>query len=150
VAMIAAAMVGNVIAQVANPASATWSDYLQSSDPVDKKIVAQIQKMQWWEACIVWGREAKARKDLRRMYAFQEFLRSDGTINGIDLGGARGRDPELGMTLCGVLAAMGRPDSTNQTETATRHSAQLVYRSRRIYVYTEGKDANGVVRSIQR
>lgn len=84
------------------------------------------------------------------MYALQEFLRSDNTINGRHLGGASGRDPEIGMSLCGVLAAMGRPDKVNQTETATRHHSQLIYRSRGIYVYTEGADANGIVRSIQR
>lgn len=151
IAAVAAAVLigGSVLAQVANPASATWSDFTSSRDAVDKRIVAGIAKMEWWDACIAWGREAKSRKDLRRMYALQEFLRSDNTINGKDLGGVTGRSPEIGMTVCGVLAAMGRPDKINQTETASQHHSQLVYRSRGIYVYTDGPDANGVVRSIQ-
>jgi hypothetical protein len=133
-----------------NPASATWSDFLASSDAHDRKLAAEVQKRDWWLTCAAWGQEARSRKNLRRMYGLQAFLLHEKNINGIDVGRVATREVEIGMTFCGVVATLGMPDRLNQTETATRHRSQMVYRSRGLYVYVEGSDANGIVRTIQR
>lgn len=134
-----------------NPATAKWHDFVTSDDPADRKVVKYIQTTtEWWRLCLAWGKEAKARKDLRRMYALQAYLKAESFINGKDEGAVREREPEIGMTFCGVLAAVGMPDRVNQTERANAHRNQMVYRARRLYVYTEGRDANGTVVSIQR
>lgn len=47
------------------------------------------------------------------------------------------REPILGMNLCAVLAAFGRPDRANRT--TTRHGVrwQLVYESPKRYIYLD-------------
>jgi hypothetical protein len=79
------------------------------------------------------------------------MLQADKILNDLDTEMAPKRQVEIGMNTCGVLAAFGRPTSVNTTRTASTTSAQLVYRDRRLYVYTEaeGRSGNGIVRTIQ-
>lgn len=129
-----------------------WPKILASKTPSDVKLVAEIQKMKWFDACAAWGIATRSAQASRRAEALREFLLHDGTINGLDLGNARTREVEVGMTACGTYAALGLPEAANTTTTARTTSQQLVYRSRGMYVYTEGRagDHNGTVRTIQR
>jgi hypothetical protein len=147
-ALLAAAMLPALAAPI-EPAVATWSDFTRSTDPADKKLVTEIEHMKWFDVCMAWGREARSRKNLRRMYAMQDFLTAESFINGTDLGAVSSKEPAIGMTFCGVLGMLGRPDQVNQTVRTGRHHSQMVYRGRHVYIYTDGEDVNGTVTSIQ-
>jgi hypothetical protein len=141
-------------AVAAGPATPTqipadWRAFTASKEPADRTLVAQIQKMDWWDACIAWGKETRHVKDKRRLTALYAMLVDEKLINAKDIVQVQSRAPAIGMTACGVMAALGSPNEINQTKTAGRHRAQLVYRSRNTYVYTEGTDANGIVTGIQ-
>jgi hypothetical protein len=131
------------------PIPATWGAFQGSSQPADKKAVASVLKMEWWKVCETWGREARSGKNPRMKAATLAFLVEGNYVNGSDLNQVKNKTPEIGMTFCGVVAAMGMPDSVNQSKRASGHHNQMIYRSRHIYVYTDGKDANGLVTSIQ-
>ncbi len=83
--------------------------------------------------------------------ALREFLLNASTINGIDLMHVASRTVGIGISSCGVIASLGTPDDINYTTTASSTRAQMVYRSRGIYVYTDAgpNDGNGIVRSVQ-
>lgn len=152
-------MVGSAEAQQANPPKAShskeipdsWPDFRASSNPDDKRLVTTIEKMKWSDVCRDWGREVRAKKESRRLVALREFLLQSDTINGIDLMHVGERNVAVGMTACGVTASLGSPDTINYTTTASRTGAQMVYRSRGIYVYTDAapNNGNGIVRSVQ-
>ncbi|MDI6749341.1 MAG: hypothetical protein QMD73_04085 [Rhodocyclaceae bacterium] len=129
----------------------SWPAFKVSSNPDDKRLVAIIEKMKWWEVCRDWGREARAKKESRRLVALREFLLQGDTINGIDLMHVSERNVAVGMTACGVIASLGLPDTINYTTTASHTGAQMVYRSRGVYVYTDAapNNGNGIVRSVQ-
>lgn len=131
------------------PVPATWQGFQESRYAPDRTLVTSIRKMELYAACIAWGRAARAGNDDRRKFAFLAYIQSENGINGTDVGSVRERHPVIGMSLCGVAAVMGRPDAVNQTQTATRHRSQLVYRAKRTYVYMEGETANGLVTAVQ-
>jgi len=122
-----------------------------STDPQTKRLVATIEKMKWWDACDSWGKASRAHKDIKRAELLRAFLTSDNTLTGFDMGHAGDRSVAIGMTECGVWAALGKPTSVNQTETASGSSAQYVYREKNVYVYVHqvSRSNNRVVRSIQ-
>ena len=62
-----------------------------------------------------------------------------------DAGYIRERRIRVGMDECSVVAALGKPDALNRTNNAYGRRDQLVYQSKRMYVYTE----NGIVRAWQ-
>ena len=135
------------------PLPITWQGFIQSSFPTDKKNVVAVLKTgttKWWETCAAWGRETRGH-DERREKAYLAYLTSERLINGPDRGHVSDRSIDIGMTECGVFAALGMPEHLNQTETAYGTTAQFVYRSGRLYVYTEPGRGNGpnVVRAIQ-
>lgn len=138
-------------AKAPEPIPSSWREFLLSDDPANKRVTAEIQKMQWFDACNAWGREARAMKNERRRMALMFYLRDDKLINGVDLGNVPGPLPQTGMTACGVIAMLGHPSKVNNTERGNRLSAQWVYRERGIYVYTEGTPSNhnGTVTSVQ-
>lgn len=126
----------------------TWHEFTHSRNAADTAAVKRIEKMEWWKVCAAWGRASRG-KDPRFAAAAQAYLVQERTINGHDLANLKARRPEIGMTFCGVLAQLGMPEALNQTARASGHHAQLVYRTRRLYVYTDGLDANGLVTSVQ-
>ena len=87
----------------------------------------------------------------KRGDALRYFLQDRKLINDIDDANAAKSQIAVGMTACGTYAAFGNPDVVNTTTTANTTSEQIVYRSRRLYVYTESRagNHNGVVRSFQ-
>jgi len=122
-----------------------------SADPQDKKLVAAIEKMQWWDACRDWGREWRSKKATRRFVALREFLVDAQLINGPDLMRVFERQVVVGMTSCGVYASIGKPEDINYTTTALGTRAQMIYGDRELYVYTEAAadEGNGIVTAIQ-
>ncbi len=129
----------------------SWQGFLASRDPEDQRLVAAIKNMDWWKACTEWGRERHQRKDSRRAAALREFLLSDDTINGTDLMNVADKKVAVGMTACGVYASLGMPNKINYARTASSLTAQIIYRDRNMYIYTEAASGNhnGIVRSIQ-
>lgn len=112
-----------------------------------------IHVAHWWDACAAWGHLAKSGHDHAREQAYLSYLSDRGLLSTRDMGAASG-DVEIGMTQCGVIAALGMPDGgVHTTEMARHRSSQMVYRSRGIYVYTDdSKPSNGqeTVTAIQR
>lgn len=133
------------------PIPKSWYAFAQSSNPEDRRLVVAIEKMKWWEVCRDFGRELRANRDPRRLAALREFLLSDKTINGADLANVKSGNVAVGMTTCGVYASLDLPNKINQTTRAQSTSAQIIYRDRGVYVYTEARpnDGNGIVTAIQ-
>jgi hypothetical protein len=61
------------------------------------------------------------------------------------LGGIKDKRPVLGMDICAVIAALGRPERANRSVRKGMEHYQLVYSDRRLYVYLD----NGIVTSWQ-
>lgn len=133
------------------PIPENWGAFVASANPADQILVSSIKKMKWWDICRDYGREVRNNRDGRRLAALREYLLGQDLINGLDLMGVRDRRVAIGMSTCGVMATLGLPSTINNTTTATRTTAQMVYRDRDMYVYTEAKanEANGIVRTIQ-
>jgi hypothetical protein len=138
----------SALVHAAPPVPTNWTEFEKSLAAEDIAIVRRLRKIEWWEACQLWGRSVREVKDARLRVGAREFLLSQRLINGKDLGHVGDRSVDIGMTACGVFAALGRPHTVNQTQTARGHHSQLVYG--RLYVYVDGVDANGVVTAIQR
>lgn len=108
--------------------------------------------MDWFKVCEAWGRVMRqAKPSPKRENALREYLIDEKLINGVDFNNVRERTVQTGMTACGVFASLGMPEDVNTTTTAHATRQQLVYRQRRMYVYTESRpnDHNGLVRSVQ-
>jgi hypothetical protein len=133
------------------PIPRNWKAFEASTNPEDVRLVVAIKKSNWWEACRDFGVEERRRREGRRLAALREFLLDENLINDVDLANTRERKVVVGMTACGVYASLGLPNNINQTTTARSTTAQLVYRDRRMYVYTEAgsHNGNGIVRTIQ-
>ena len=133
------------------PIPQTWSGFIGSTLKSDIGLVKEITSSDVWRLCISWGKEARSRKFTRRGTAIREYLIDSKFINGADLSASYESVPSIGQTTCGVFAVLGRPDTINYTKSRRSTSSQMVYRSRSIYVYTDGSDddANGIVRSVQ-
>jgi hypothetical protein len=129
----------------------SWQEFRASTRKDDKALVAQIEKTDWWKNCAAWGAEARKKTPTRKMWALQANLRESSIINGVDLGGVRGRVPEIGMTTCGAFAVMGLPEDVNRTKTASSERVQLVWRNPRVYAYTQTStgDGNALIHSVQ-
>jgi len=113
--------------------------------------VAQIEKAEWWKNCAAWGSEARKKTPSRKMWALQTYLQATSAINGVDLGGVRGKVPEVGMTTCGAFAVMGAPEDINRTKNAGGERIQFVWRTPRVYAYTYTStgDGNALINSVQ-
>lgn len=116
---------------------ADWAAWKASKIAGDIKIVKGIETGKWWNACRDWGNSLRAKGKTRRGEALQDFLLSEDMINGLDLTHARKREVEIGMTQCGLFAAIGMPNHTNDSRSASYKRSQLVYERPRRYIYTE-------------
>ena len=115
------------------------------------RLAAKVRAMKWYDACRAWGREARAAKATPLREALIEHLKSSDTVNSTDLYAVTDRVPRVGMTVCGVYAMLGLPDSENRTTLPTLMQTQMVYNGRSLYVYTRAKpdDNNGIVYAVQ-
>jgi len=129
----------------------SWQEFRDSQRKDDKSIVAQIEKTEWWKNCVSWGAESRKKSQSRKMWALQANLQASTMINGVDLGGVRGKVPEVGMTTCGAFAVMGLPEDVNRTKSASGERIQFVWRNARVYAYTQTStgDGNALVHSVQ-
>lgn len=72
------------------------------------------------------------------------------SIRSQDRGGVLNREPILGMSMCGVIAALGMPVRNNRSVYQSGERHQFVYERPRRYVYLVGPSANlAVVTSFQ-
>lgn len=55
----------------------------------------------------------------------------------------RKRSPAIGMSVCSVFAALGRPESNNRTVTSRGERYQLIYRNPKRYVYLDNFIVSG-------
>lgn len=134
------------------PLPPTWWALANSFNSEDLGLVKSLRAMKWFEACSAWGAGVRSNRQTRRQAALQLMLEADGLINKLDLQHVPNRTIEIGMNTCGVIGAIGLPDSNNTTTTASLTRAQMVYRDRNLYVYTDAKQnsGNGIVTAIQR
>lgn len=94
--------------------------------------------------CLEAGRVLRANADSEYRQAVIGRVKNNGWIDSQDYGSITSRKPRVGMSLCGVLAALGRPNDTNKTVTAAGEHWQLIYRSpRRMYVYLDNDRVTG-------
>lgn len=130
----------------------TWEELRDSPDKRHKALVQKVANAKWYDQCAWWGRSRRADAGSVTTMALREYLLRDQLINGLDLEAVPAREIRLGMTACGVMGSLGRPDAWNTTESRYGMDGQLVYRDRGIYVYTKADtaSANGVVTHIQR
>ena len=134
------------------PLPATWWTLANSVNSDDLSLVKSLRALKWFDACAEWGAGVRSNVKSRKHLAMQLMLGSDGIINKVDLEHVPNKTVEIGMNSCGVIASFGRPDELNSTTTTNQTSAQMFYRSRKLYVYTNGKQnsGNGIVTAIQR
>ncbi len=128
-----------------------WKTFRASPDTATKRLVAEIEKMKWWDACIAFGRELRSGKSSKREEALLSYLTSERMLTSTDRGLASDRSIAVGQTECGVYASLGLPSTVNHTTRASGTRSQLVYRDRKLYIYTEPHPASAVnvVRSYQ-
>ena len=129
----------------------SWNDFRNA--PPQRALVKSIEGMKWWDACVAYGREFRSNKNQVRETALLRYLESEELLGPEDRGHIGDRTVAIGMTQCGVFAAIGTPTGgTHQTTTAYSETTQLVYENPRRYIYTErGKSHRlQVVRAIQR
>lgn len=133
------------------PVPTSWSELKQSAHPADVALIKSITSLKWWDACVAWGRESRAKTMSRRGTALNQYLESDKMLNAVDLANVRAGRLAIGQSVCGVFSVVGLPNKSNTTETSTKVRTQYVYQDRGIYVYVDGPrgEHNGIVTSIQ-
>lgn len=116
---------------------ADWYEYRASRDPAIQKLVTRIDDADWWANCLRFGTISRAKAKTLEFAALRAYLTDLKHMNGVDWMNVDRRTVQIGMTSCGIIAALGRPSAVNRTTTALGRSEQWVYRDRGIYVYTE-------------
>lgn len=108
-------------------------------------------QMKWWDVCVEWGRLSRSHANDERQTHLLGFLMAERMVNNVDRQVVAGSQIFVGMTECGVFAILGLPDSANNTTTAGGTHSQLVYQSKRMYIYTEPskETTTGIVRAFQ-
>jgi hypothetical protein len=99
------------------------------------------------QACKEWGQVYRLNTTPEREAALRAHIKKTQGLTVMDITHASDRSVAVGMTLCGVLASKGNPDTINLTTTASGTSTRMIYRDDRMYVYTE---PTGKVTTIQR
>ena len=140
----------------ANDFPANWQAFKDSQIPEDRNIVASILKAAKendLNLCIEYGRGERAKKETRRNRAVFEYLLHANRLNSADLRNIKSKDVAIGMSACGVMAALGRPTRGHTRESAYGTSTQMVYeRDGRynMYIHLDYKNSDFIVTSISR
>ena len=108
-------------------------------------MTTRAKQMNDWDRCVEVGRVLRQVNATPRQQYWADAVIAAAQVPANDHGYIRERRVRIGMTECAVFAALGKPDTANSTHRAQGRSTQLVYREKRMYVYTEG----GVVQSWQ-
>jgi len=135
----ASVLLVSLISMSAYGAPEDWTQLSASTKPADKRLVADIQKLDWWRVCVAWGQDERKPQRSRRGEAMGWFLEWSRFIGSKDKGNVSTRQVDIGMTDCGVFASLGMPEHVNQTTTASGTRRQYVYGLRK-YVYTTPVD----------
>lgn len=136
--IIVAAFLAATLANVAFAQDRTWAEWTASKSATDEHTVSRVNSLDWWKACSEWGRLYRSNSDAHMEDALFALLRSKSMLTDADWGNAGGNTVEVGMTQCGVFAAIGMPDGgANTQDSAARSSTQLIYRRRHMYIYTD-------------
>lgn len=131
----------------------SWLEFKNSKNPADIKIVASILAEEKKDAtAITLCTELSKKKTTRRSVAIRQRLIAKRHLNDSDLEGIDSGRPTIGMTLCGIVATLGKPSRAHSTERATGADLQLVYSARNMYVYASIgiNHPDGIVTAIQR
>lgn len=131
----------------ANDMPSSWGEFKSSKK--DAAMVKQIEAAKWDNLCIEYGRGVRAKSNTRRFNAVRDYLVDGNFLIGRDLGRAKEREFGIGMTQCGILASLGRPDDINNTTTRAGTRSQWVFREQRIYIYIDEQKDGFRVTSFQ-
>lgn len=82
--------------------------------------------------CLEVGRALRCRPSDKE--AILEKAERLGWVNRLDYGYITSKRPRIGMTLCSVIAAFGKPEHSNRSVNAYGTQYQLIYGRRYIYV----------------
>jgi len=151
-ALLLALLAGAVTAQpIDQTALTSWRDFKYASDKRLTTLAESIERMKWSDACIAYGKEFRSGKSTLREVALLRYLEAEHLTLPKDRGHIGDRSVGIGMTEGGVLASLGLPTTVNNSTTGYGSSGQLVYESRRLYVYTEETQLSRsrIVRSFQ-
>jgi hypothetical protein len=110
--------------------------------PLDPASVKKIKSMDTPKQCVFFGKLIRGQikdKDHKLRDAIDAELKSNGKISlirDIDYDAIKNKEPEIGMSVCALVAAVGRPERTNTSHTARGASIQAVYPNG-MYVYLD-------------
>lgn len=139
--LLAAALLATLsAASLAADRPDTWAEWKQSKVKANADAVKVIEaaKNNMTSLCVRYGRAKRAKTPSITDDAAVAYVDSvDGLTNGLDLMNIKKREVEVGMTICGAIAAIGEPDKINHSANAYGERAQLVYRKRQVYVYAQ-------------
>lgn len=114
--------------------------------PAEKaKMTSRADSLDFWRRCAELGRVLRNPDTTPKGQYWESAVIAAARISPVDQGYIVNRRLRIGMDECSVVAVLGKPDALNRTNHRGGRSDQLVYRDKRIYVYTD----NGVVRSWQ-
>jgi hypothetical protein len=112
----------------------------------DKRgMTARAEKLDFWALCTELGRVLRRPDETPKGAYWKGVVVSKAQVPAIDHGGILDRRLRIGMDECSVVAILGKPNDLNRTNTAGGRRDQLVYRAKRLYVYT----VNGIVQAWQ-
>jgi hypothetical protein len=115
------------------------------TDSEKSSMTTRAKKMNHWDRCVEVGRVLRQTNATPRQQYWADAVIAAAQVRANDHGYIREGRVRIGMNECAVFAALGKPDAANSTHTAQGRSTQLVYREKRMYIYTE----KGVVQSWQ-
>lgn len=105
----------------------SWPEFEASKNTEDIKNIAWIRKADIFELCRSVGKGSQQKMPTRRYMAIREYLMSTKAINQTDLVNIPVREVAIGMTLCGVIASLGKPARNHERESEYSRTLQLVY-----------------------
>lgn len=107
------------------------------------RIANKFREMDHWAFCKTVGAASrgKSKYDVHELQVLHKVaLEPPRSIRPQDRSDIIRRRPALGMSMCGVFAALGEPKGVNRSVTRYGERYQLVYENPRRYVYLEGPD----------
>lgn len=120
----------------------SWEDLKKPRNKAEAALVKKIESTDWWMICERYGKLRRQSKETEEFIAIRAFLTDKDYLNGLDLMNVPGRNIAIGMSVCGVYAALGQPDRINNSTNVYGSKAQFVYRNSSYrYVYT--RDVSG-------
>lgn len=109
--------------------------------PLDPSSVKKVKSMEIFKQCALLGKLIRHQvKDKESKLRDAIDAELNGMIRDADYDAINDRKPEIGMHVCALIAAVGRPDHNNTSHSASGTRIQAVYPDG-MYVYID----NGIV-----